>query len=254
MGGWGGQTQFAEARPNRTHRAGTGAGAQLREAEGGRGESPASLEGETLPGGRKAPLPRGALPLGILRQWHRGVSGVPPSLLFTLEHKQRSGFPAPLLPQGQALSCHRACPQSLRGDADKAGAGAQQKRKLCIGNYTQECQKNSAPTCHRGKAPLRFQVRIRTRGGPSALSPPAGRGPGARNLLEPQNFFPECAKPPASRTCLLSQSPQCPGAPQLRMLLQTVAQTENPHLLPSLHSSPMQTSAERVLLAPADEI
>lgn len=107
---------------------GGGTGAQLREAASGRGEGQGSLEGEDLPGGRKGPSPGGALPRGIPRPGRRGVNWVPLSLLLTLEHDQQSGFPAPLLPQGQALSCHLACPQSLRGNADKAGAGAQRER------------------------------------------------------------------------------------------------------------------------------
>lgn len=177
-GGMGVQTQFSWGPLSRADRGGgAGAGAQLREAAGGRGEGQASLEGEDLPGGRKGPSPGGALPLGIPHPGCRRVNWVPLSLLLTLEHDQQSGFPAPLLPQGQALSCHLACPQSLRGNADKARAGAQRERKLCTGNYTQECQKTPRPALHHGEAPFRFHMPVRTWRCPSGLPLAAGRGP-----------------------------------------------------------------------------
>lgn len=244
------QTQFSWGPPPRADRGGgAGAGAQLREAAGGRGEGQASLEGEDLPGGRKGPSPGGALPLGIPHPGRRGVNWVPLSLLLTLEHDPQSGLPAPLLPQGQALSCHLACPQSLRGDADKARAGAQRECKLCTGNYTEECQKTPRPALHHGEAPFRFHMPVRTWRGPSGLPLAAGREQvGAQRHLKQGTYWSPrtySQSLPRSQPATLSQSPRHPRAtgpaldapqgPRETLLLQTVAKTKNPHLLPHLH-------------------
>ena len=138
--GWGVegvQTLVAWGRTNRDNH-GQGGGARLREAVGGPAESPAkspaSLEGEDLPGGateEHSPwgsctlAPTDCLPRSRPPALHTGaqatvwVCSFPPA-------------------SSRTLSCHLDCPQSLRGDADEAGAGAQLARKPRVGSHRQE--------------------------------------------------------------------------------------------------------------------
>lgn len=134
--GWGVdrvQTLVAWGRTSRGNH-GQGGGVRLREAVGGRAEGPASPKGEDRPGGAtEEHSPWGSCTLAPTDC----LPGSRPPALHTGARATVwvCSFPPA---SSRTLSCHLDCPQSLRGDTDEAGAGAQLARKPRVGSHRQE--------------------------------------------------------------------------------------------------------------------